>query len=284
MTETNGRAMALCAMLLSAPLAAAAGATGLDLTREQLDVPYIQRHTEDPLAASVLPSAMRDSSVLVFFHGGGWSRGDKSDLLGFGRRLAAQGVTVVLPNYRLAPEFLFPAQAEDAAAALAWTLQHSKELGADKHCIFVGGIAAGAHLAALLATHPRYLEKAKVKPKAIAGIISANGVYRITTAEGGASQEYLASVFGFDDLTWRYASPIELVPRVAERRLAPFAVIWSRADDALVVRDSENFVRTLQAAGQAVTANPRDSEPLDAIEPALFDALSQGACTVRRKN
>jgi acetyl esterase/lipase len=274
-----------CVLIVGAPLAAIGGAPKLDLTREQLELPYIQRHAEDAVSLSALPSMVPGSPVLVFFHGGGWTRGDKSELLTFGRRLASQGINVLLPNYRLAPDNLFPAQAEDAAAAVAWAVQHVKDLAADRKCIYVGGVTAGAHLAALLATHPLYLDKAKVKLKQIAGIIGVNGVYRITTGEGGATQEFLGSVFGFDDQTWGNASPIELVPRVTDRRLPPIAVIWNKNDDPLVVKASEDFVQVMQAAGQAMLADPRDgAATLDAVEPSLFDAMSQGACVTHREN
>jgi acetyl esterase/lipase len=56
----------------------------------------------------------------------------------------AARVPVFLPEYRLAPEYPFPAAVEDAAAAYRWLLQ--QEIGARR--IVIGGDSAGAGLAA----------------------------------------------------------------------------------------------------------------------------------------
>ncbi len=59
--------------------------------------------------------------MIVYYHVGGWVVGtiDESDT--FGRLLAQRtGATVVLVDYRLAPEHRYPTAAEDAWTALRW--------------------------------------------------------------------------------------------------------------------------------------------------------------------
>ena len=98
------------------------------------------------------PAAPRP--VVFFIHGGSWNSGGKNDILykAIGRRLARQGFVGVVISYRLAPQVLVPAQADDCAAALAWTVQHIKEYGGDPQRIILMGHSAGGGLAALLAT------------------------------------------------------------------------------------------------------------------------------------
>ena len=57
--------------------------------------------------------------TLVFFYGGGWDSGSR-DLYGWAAQaLAAQGFVVVLPDYRLVPQVVFPSFVEDAACTHA---------------------------------------------------------------------------------------------------------------------------------------------------------------------
>ena len=87
--------------------------------------------------------------ALVYLHGGGWVLGD----IPTHARLATEivhgaGCAVILVEYRLAPENKFPAAADDAFAALQWTLDHAADLGLDPNRIAIGGDSAGANLAA----------------------------------------------------------------------------------------------------------------------------------------
>ena len=91
--------------------------------------------------------------VVLFIHGGNWNSGSKDDFLykTVGQRLAKNGFVGVVMSYRLSPQVLVPAQAQDCARALAWTVQHIKEYGGDPGRIVVMGHSSGGGQAALLA-------------------------------------------------------------------------------------------------------------------------------------
>ena len=87
--------------------------------------------------------------VAVVFHGGGWLMGGLDSFDATSRHLAIDsGLAVISVDYRLAPEFPFPAALEDAWAATQWVHTHPDELGADCSRMAVLGESAGGNLAA----------------------------------------------------------------------------------------------------------------------------------------
>jgi len=93
---------------------------------------------------------------LVYFHGGGWVLGDLDSHDTVCRRLANQTQgCVVSVDYRMAPEFPFPAAVDDSAAAIDWIVSQADALAIDPARVAVGGDSAGGNLAAVMALMAR---------------------------------------------------------------------------------------------------------------------------------
>jgi len=91
------------------------------------------------------------SPVLLYVHGGAWTIGDKTT--GFQLEeiptIAAAGYFIASIDYRLAPEYPFPAMVEDAKCAVRFLRAHAQELNINDK-IGVLGVSAGGHIASLL--------------------------------------------------------------------------------------------------------------------------------------
>ncbi|WP_238536306.1 alpha/beta hydrolase [Chryseobacterium populi] len=98
------------------------------------------------------PKGKQDLPVLLYFHGGAFIFGtpEQYDFIFF--KLALDiGMLIVSVDYRLAPENPFPAGMEDGYNVLLWLSKNANQINGDKNNILIGGISAGATIAASIA-------------------------------------------------------------------------------------------------------------------------------------
>ncbi|MBK8506628.1 MAG: alpha/beta hydrolase [Saprospiraceae bacterium] len=88
--------------------------------------------------------------AILFFHGGGWQAGDKWHGHHWIRMFADLGFVGISVGYRFAPEFAWPAQVQDAKAAVRFLRKNAIELNIDPNRIGVMGESAGAYLALMV--------------------------------------------------------------------------------------------------------------------------------------
>jgi acetyl esterase/lipase len=128
----------------------------LDAIDARRDLPYAGTDHPRQKLDLFLPKKPADEKplpVVVFIHGGGWQKGDKS---GGARNVAPfvsgghyAGVSV---GYRLSGEAKWPAQIHDCKAAIRWIRANAKTHNLDPDRIGVWGASAGGHLVSLLGT------------------------------------------------------------------------------------------------------------------------------------
>ena len=102
------------------------------------------------------PEGAQRPGVLVYFHGGGFIVGNLETEHDVCLAHARDGgCAVVSVDYRLAPEFAFPAAHDDGWDVLRWVRDNAAALGVDGQRLAVGGGSAGAAIAAGLAVRAR---------------------------------------------------------------------------------------------------------------------------------
>ena len=109
--------------------------------------------------------------VVVWFHGGGLTQGNKS----IPGRLKASGLVVIAVNYRLLPQATLSDCISDAAEAVAWAFREVEKYGGDKSSIFVSGHSAGGYLTNMIGLDKKWLNKYNVDADSIAGLIPFSG-------------------------------------------------------------------------------------------------------------
>jgi acetyl esterase/lipase len=119
--------------------------------------------------------------LIIFLHGGAWIAGDKENVSAIAKFLANQGFVVINMNYRLLPNFSYPAPMEDIQMVLQWVKQNSEQYKIDTMHIGMSGHSAGGHLIALyaLTQNENYIAGGSTLPR----------VYAIAPMAGGYTLE-----------------------------------------------------------------------------------------------
>jgi len=124
--------------------------------------------------------------VVMFWHGGSWAGGSIGSYGWLARALAGLGYVVVLAEYRLYPQVIFPDFVRDGAAAVAWVAANIEAYGGDPRRLALMGHSAGAHIAALLALDSHYLKEAGVSSDRVKALVGISGPYSFTPSPQNA--------------------------------------------------------------------------------------------------
>jgi acetyl esterase len=204
------------------------------------------------------PEGIGPFPLLVYFHGGGWVLGNLDVHDAVCRALTnAAGCVTVSVDYRLAPEYKFPAAPEDCYAVTRWVAENAGGFNGDPTRIAVGGDSAGGNLAAVVTL----MARDRGGPKLVYQLM----IYPITNYSFD-TPSYQENARGYsltkDDMVWfwdhylpseddgkhPYASPLQAQDL---SNLPPAMVITAEYDP---LRDEgEQYAARLQEAGNQVT-------------------------------
>ncbi len=244
------------------------------------DVPYGK--DEKQRLDVYAPRGAKDAPMVLFFHRGEWSKGDKSEVSYKPKFLNENGIVFISVNYRLSPAVTHPAHINDVAAAVRWAHDHAAEFGGSAQRIVVMGHSAGCHLVTLLALDPRYLSAVGLCASDLRGVVAwSGGAYDLVekVKAGGTYPPYIRQAFGDSPAAWRDASPVAHVGDA--RPIPPFLFISvergntsHQASERLagLIRDAKGQADSRVIEGRThSTANQLLGAPEDATGAILLE-------------
>jgi len=269
----------LAFLLLSTPLLAAEPKVQRDIAYAQ---PASERNTLDVYA----PTEGKDHPIAFWIHGGGWQRGDKTEVQTKPQALVDKGFVFVATNYRFVPQVTIQQMAGDIAKSIRWVHDHAKEYGGDPNRFFVMGHSAGAQLAALICTDDRYLKAEGLSLSMIKGCVPVDGDTYDVPLQIATVEEQRATIykqkFG-DEKSQQDLSPVTHVAQ--GKRIPPFLILHV-ADHPETKAQSNRLVEVLQKADISARAFPAEGKnhttinaelglPHDKPTVALFEFLDR---------
>lgn len=208
-----------------------------------------------------VPPAPGNHPLVLYIHGGGWVGGHtrhSGALADFPKvlaSLAAEGFTVASLEYRLSGEAKFPAQLQDAKAALRFLKDHAAQYHIDPTRVGIWGGSAGGHLTALtaLTCHDTRLDPNAAKDMCATAAVTWYGVFDFgKMAASKEAQSPVATLLDCGgpctDDKIAAASPVTYI----DAKDPPFLLIHGDDDKTVPVEQSHIAEAKFKAAGVSV--------------------------------
>jgi acetyl esterase/lipase len=180
--------------------------------------------------------------VLLFFYGGSWMGGSRTDYRAFGQAFASAGMVVAVADYRLYPQVKYPGFVEDAAGALAWVHAHAAQYGGDPEHVFVSGHSAGAYNAVMLASEPKFIEAKGGKLDWIRGVIGMAGPYNFLPMSAPVYIDMFHGTNNTDSMPTYHVTG----------KRPPMLLVAGTDDDTVSPQNSDDMADKLRSVGSNV--------------------------------
>jgi acetyl esterase len=225
---------------------------GMGLSVEDVQ---ISGHVQSVTLRSYRPASDRTIvPIVLYFHGGGFTKGNLEDANFAATTIARDTAAwVISVGYSLAPEHPFPAALEDGYRAAQWALANARSQRADGRRLGVAGHDAGGNLATCLAALARDRGDIAISAQALLAPLLDPSMTRMADDRkvlspdlrmSECAQCYRAYLPNASQRLHPYAAPLE------SRRLSglPPALIASAQHDLLHI-EAEKYAGELIAAG-----------------------------------
>jgi acetyl esterase/lipase len=230
------------------------------------DIAYVEPKNDRQILDVYAPTTGKHRPIVFWIHGGGWQRGDKSDVQVKPKAFVDKGLVFVSTNYRFVPNVTIKEMAGDVAKAIHWVHQHAEEYGGNSNMILVMGHSAGAQLAALICTDNRYLKAEGLSLSVIKGCVPVDGdtydvPMQIASVETPRAMIYRRK-FGDE----KSQAEMSAVTHVAKEKHIPPFLILHVSDHPETRSQSQRLAKALQEAevsAQVFAAQGKDHRTIN---------------------
>ncbi len=215
-----------------------------DLQKIGADIAFGKNPLQQLDIWSTAEKSAKPKPVLVFFYGGGWANGTRTEYSYAARPFVEAGYVVVLPDYRKTPEVRFPGFVEDSAAAVKWVQANIAKYGGDPARVSVAGHSAGAYNALMLALDPQWLGDRPIQ--AAISLAGPADFYPFTTPRSIAAMGNAPNPAA--------TQPISFVRKDAP----PILLIHGTADTVVRIKNANSLYAKQKAAGGDITLKAQE--------------------------
>jgi acetyl esterase/lipase len=203
--------------------------------------------------------------AIVYVHGGGFKKGDKSAFVRQAAYMASKGFVAVTIEYRLSGVAKYPAAVYDCKTAVRWLRTHAAEYHVAPDKIGAAGGSAGGHLVAMLGTtndDPKFEGPGAggVSSRVVAVAALNPAVDFVSTGKSGKAdsnenlRQFLGCTFAENPKLWADASPITH----ASKKSAAFLFVHGTGDTMVPFQQSVDMLNKLKTAGASAEIFPAE--------------------------
>ena len=219
-----------------------------------IDIVY---HTVDTIQSKLDFYTPKESKVktpvLMYMHGGGWSKGTKDSMTSQLSHYMESNFAIVNVNYRLFNQGLAPAAVIDCRCALAWIYENAEKYNFDVSKIVISGGSAGGHLALITGMLPAKSEfdkecgyKGDLK---VAAIVDFYGIVDVKDILSGENKKgYAVRWLGDQPDKEKIADKVSPINYI-RKDLPPTFIVHGDADPTVPYQHAVRLQKALSDAG-----------------------------------
>jgi len=213
----------------------------------QSNLVYGQAEGQELRLDAGVPAGPGPFAGAILVHGGGWTSGDKRvNFAPLFDPLSRAGIAWFSINYRLAPQFRYPACLDDVQTAIRWVTEHAAEFHVDAARIALVGESSGGQLVEMAALRAG----SDIHLAAVVPFYAPCDLVAEMQKRGNLGQSMVA-LFGRPQFDAEMgglmhdASPLHFV----HPGLPPFLLVHGTSDRVVPYEQSVQFQAALRAAG-----------------------------------
>jgi acetyl esterase len=243
------------------------------------------------LARLYRPRGVTSFPCIVEVHGGAWVGNDKLANAAIDKVVAASGIAVLALDFRMAPDFPYPASIADINLGIRWLKANAARLGGDPRRVGGLGTSSGGHqlwLNVLRPHDPRYAAHQLAGGEDVDAslgfavacwpISDPVARYRMARETGNDRLAKNHDVFFLNEAAMAEASPQRILESGEAGALPPALVIQGTADANVTPDMADRFVAAYTKARGKISLRKFEGEPhtfipLNPTKPASVEAL-----------
>jgi len=161
----------------------------------------------------IFPARQANAPLLIFIDGGDWSSApgdEKRDFAFLAPAFFDAGISLALVKHASPRDVGLPEVVRQLLRAVVWSWHNACDLGVDPQRLFVGGHAAGAHLAAMLLAAQWSAYSRDLPDHLLRGGVCLSGLYDLVPP---ARAPFLRDALQLDEAAARHLSPVNYLPQ-----------------------------------------------------------------------
>jgi len=186
------------------------------------------------------PAGAKNAPVMVFIHGGAWTRNTRQDASYPAPTFVGRGAAWLAPDFGSLKTLRLPDMVENCRNALEWAIRNAESFGGDPKRVFLSAHSSGAHLAGCVLITD--WTKRGLPRDAIKGAMLMSGMYDLYPVLISSRRNFL-NITSEEEAEF---SPMRHLSRIS----CPIAVLSADQDSPEFKRQSQVFADALAGMGR----------------------------------
>ncbi len=217
-----------------------------DSARIRTEIECIQGVSYGPTVMErldIFPVAEKGAPVVIYHHGGAWTRSNKDQCSYIAPSFVAEGINVLVLDFALAPTVSLDEIVRQNRAAIAWAWHNADEYGWDRNRIHCLGHSSGGHICGMMLVTD-WEGVYGLPSDIIKSAAACSGMYELEPVRLSHRNTYL-------DLTEKSAARNSSIRQIPPYDI-PLTVAWGTGELDEFQRQNREFAEAWAAAGHTV--------------------------------